>query len=59
MEDEEAREYLKRNLRWIGFHAEKRAGVKDPEFWALPPAIQEATAGVNFSTLKDTYDRSR
>jgi len=47
---------LKEQLRGVGFHAEKRSGVRDPRFRALPPAIQEAIAGTSFSTLKDTYD---
>ena len=40
----------------MGFHAEKRAGVRDPEFRALPAKIQETIAGTRYSTLRDVYD---
>ena len=53
---ESEREALKSRLRGIGFHAEKRAGVRDPAFRQLSPAIQEALAGTDFLTLKDVYD---
>jgi len=53
---EEERENLRDRLRGIGFHAEKRAGVRDPNFRALPPAIQEAWAGTRYETLRTVYD---
>lgn len=43
-------------LRGVGFHAEKRAGVRDPEFRALPAKIQETIAGTRYTTLRDVYD---
>lgn len=43
-------------LRGVGFHAEKRAGVRDPEFRSLPPKIQETIAGTRYQTLRDVYD---
>ena len=53
---EEERENLRNRLRGIGFHAEKRAGVRDPNFRALPPGIQEAWAGTRYETLRTVYD---
>ena len=53
---EEEREKLRARLRGVGFHAEKRAGVRDPNFRALPPAIQEAMAGTRYETLRRVYD---
>jgi len=38
------------------FHAEKRAGVRDPKFRALPAKIQETIAGTRYTTLRDVYD---
>ncbi len=46
----------KKRLRGVGFHAEKRAGVRDPEFRALPAKIQETIAGTRYTTLRDVYD---
>ena len=43
-------------LRGVGFHAEKRAGVRDPAFRALPAKIQETIAGTRYTTLRDVYD---
>lgn len=40
----------------VGFHSEKRAGVRDPEFRKLPAAIQEEIAGTNYTTLRRIYD---
>ena len=50
------REPWKERLRGVGFHAEKRAGVRDPEFRALPAKIQETIAGTRYTTLRDVYD---
>ena len=47
---------LRAQLRGVGFHSEKRAGVRDPEFRALPPAIQEAWAATRYETLRTVYD---
>jgi integrase len=40
----------------LGFHSEKRAGVRDPRFRALPDVLQEELAGTNYATLKEVYD---
>lgn len=48
---------LRSRLRGVGFHAEKRSGVRDAAFRALPPAIQEAWAGTRYETLRTVYDR--
>lgn len=50
------RERLRRRLRGVGFHAEKRAGVRDPWFRSLAPQVQEILAGTNWTTLKNVYD---
>ena len=47
---------LKERLKGIGFHAEKRTGIRDPEFRKLPPAVQEAFSGTRFETLRAVYD---
>lgn len=51
----EAEEWRKK-LRGVGYHAEKRAGVRDPRFRALPPKVQEKLAGTKYETLKKVYD---
>ena len=51
------RAQLKERLWRLGYHGEKRAGVRDPEFRALPPAIQEELAGTNYNTLTRIYDK--
>ena len=53
---EAERHAWKEKLRGVGFHAEKRAGVRDPEFRALPAKIQETIAGTRYTTLRDVYD---
>jgi len=53
---EAERHAWKAKLRGVGFHAEKRAGVRDPEFRALPAKIQETIAGTRYTTLRDVYD---
>ncbi|HSM34811.1 MAG TPA: hypothetical protein VK837_00310 [Longimicrobiales bacterium] len=40
----------------MGFHSEKRAGVRDPRFRSLTPKAQEAISGTSFATLKRIYD---
>ena len=56
IEDREERERVRRQLKGIGYHAEKRAGVRDPKFRKLPAAIQEEIAGTNYTTLRRIYD---
>ena len=53
---EEEREDLRRRLWRVGFHAEKRAGVRDRTFRDLPVSVQEELAGTSFDTLRQTYD---
>lgn len=53
---EAQREDWEKRLRGVGFHAEKRAGVRDPEFRALPGKVQETIAGTRYTTLRDVYD---
>lgn len=43
-------------LKGLGFHGQKRAGVRRPEFRALPPKVQEALTGTNHETLRRVYD---
>ena len=53
---ESERGALKEALRGVGFHAELRAGVRDPEFRRLSPKVQEELAGKSYEMLKNTYD---
>lgn len=53
---EEDRDALTEALRGVGFHAELRAGVRDPEFRSLSPKVQEEFAGKTYQMLKSTYD---
>ena len=46
----------KERLRGVGFHAEKREGVRDPAFRLLPRKIQEELSGTQFATLSTIYD---
>jgi hypothetical protein len=43
-------------MRGLGYHGEKRAGVRDPQFRGLAPKIQEAIARTNHETLRKIYD---
>ncbi len=52
----EERPAMARRLKGVGFHSEKRSGVRDPWFRSLPPKIQEEMAGTRWSTLRDHYD---
>ncbi|HET6230473.1 MAG TPA: tyrosine-type recombinase/integrase [Longimicrobiaceae bacterium] len=40
----------------LGFHAQKRAGVRTPEFRALPDKVQEQLTGTTIRTLREVYD---
>jgi len=53
---EEVRPNLKERLRGVGYHAEKRALVRDSSFRLKPPKIQEEFVGTNYSTLRTVYD---
>ena len=54
---EEARADLKARFRGVGYHAEKRALVRDPDFRNKAPKIQEEFVGTNHGTLRKVYDK--
>ena len=41
----------------VGFHAEKREGVRDEVFRSMPPKVQAELAGTQFETLSSIYDK--
>jgi integrase len=43
-------------IRGLGFHGEKRAGVRDSWFRSLDPKMKEKLARTNHRTLVDVYD---
>jgi len=51
-----AKEATEIDVPRLGFHAQKRAGVRTPEFRSLPPKMQETLAGTTHKTLRDVYD---
>lgn len=55
--DEQERQRVAHALRGLGFHGEKRAGVRDPAFRRLSPKVQEEIAGTNYETLRTIYDQ--
>lgn len=40
----------------LGYHGEKRAGIRDPNFRSLPATVQEAMAGTTYGTIARVYD---
>ncbi len=50
------REKLETALHRVGFHAEKRQGIRDPEFRKLPPKIQEEFSGTSWDMIRRVYD---
>jgi integrase len=40
----------------LGYHGEKRAGIRDPKFRRLDPAVQEELAGTTWETMRRVYD---
>ena len=44
------------NLPRLGYHGEKRAGIRDPKFRRLDPAVQEELAGTTWETMRRVYD---
>lgn len=44
------------NVSRLGYHGLKRAGIRDPRFRALPPAVQEELSGTTFGTIRRVYD---
>ena len=57
VESPEAKLRLGKALKRLGFHGEKRAGVRDERFRQLKPKIQEAIARTNHDTLRKIYDQ--
>lgn len=53
---EQDRPALQRALQRVGYHAEKRTGVRDPRFRGLAPKVQEELAGTSWEVLRDVYD---
>jgi hypothetical protein len=47
---------MRKELKRVGFHSEKRSGVRDPNFRKLPASIQEEMSGTNYATLRRVYD---
>jgi integrase len=43
-------------VKRLGYHGEKRARVRSPEFRKLPPKVQEALTGTTWGTLHRVYD---
>jgi integrase len=56
LEDEQERDRMERRLRGLGYHGEKRAGVRDDWFRSLDPKRQETFSRTNHRTLVDVYD---
>jgi integrase len=44
------------NIPRLGYHGEKRAGIRDPKFRKLDPAVQEELAGTTWETMRRIYD---
>jgi hypothetical protein len=40
----------------LGYHGEKRAGIRDPKFRRLDPAVQEELTGTTWETMRRVYD---
>lgn len=55
-EDEAERRRWEAKLAWVGYHAEKRAYVRDPKFRTLDAKVQETLTGTDVSTLRRIYD---
>jgi hypothetical protein len=53
---EDEKDAWRKRLRGVGFHAEKRAGVRDPDFREMPAKYQETISGTRYATLRDVYD---
>jgi integrase len=56
LQDLAERERLREALRGVGFHAEKRAGVRDPRFRQLSRTEQEELSGTSWDVLSTVYD---
>ena len=44
------------NVRGLGLHGQKRAGVRRKEFRELPAKVQETLTGTNHEPLRRVYD---
>lgn len=44
------------NIPRLGYHGGKRAGIRDPKFRKLDPAVQEELAGTTWETMRRIYD---
>ncbi|MDB4950435.1 MAG: Phage integrase family protein [Gemmatimonadetes bacterium] len=44
------------NIPRLGYHGEKRAGIRDPKFRALPAPVQEELAGTTYGTITRVYE---
>jgi hypothetical protein len=44
------------NVARLGYHGEKRAGIRDPKFRALPAPVQEELAGTTYGTITRVYE---
>lgn len=56
IEDEQERARMAQRLRGLGYHGEKRAGVRDDWFRSLDPKRQEMFSRTNHQTLVNVYD---
>ncbi|HEX6374029.1 MAG TPA: tyrosine-type recombinase/integrase [Longimicrobium sp.] len=56
IEDAEERAHLAARLRGVGYHGQKRASVRQPEFRKLPAKVREKLTGTSAKTLDDIYD---
>lgn len=56
IEEGAPRERMRRRLERVGYHSEKREGVRDPKFRELSPIFQETMSGTNYDTLRRIYD---
>lgn len=45
-----------KGVKRLGYHGEKRARIRSPEFRKLPPKVQEAITGTTWQTLNRVYD---
>jgi integrase len=56
IENPEEQARLREALRGIGYHSEKRTGVRDPRFRQLSRTEQEELAGTSWDVLSTVYD---
>jgi hypothetical protein len=54
--DQEERAQMRERLRGLGFHGEKRAAIRDPEFRRLPAKVREQLARTTEATQRLVYD---